>query len=267
MPRRFSTSTATSKTPASPGVFVSSSRVSFPLGLGREALETRRRLRAEWLHDFKHGRTRWVACSVLLSRWCLIANRDIRAYSEREPTDISPARPRIRGESHDTSFRAAAACRRAVCGVGDGFRIAGVGKRITDPEDRHGCSADGGVRPSSGALGEDEFAFDDEDSPAAYDGTISMSSGSGGGPNVTGASKAKSNPTVNTSFEGLNFYQQRYSRGGTSSRSSRPTRPSASAMASSSRPSTTCSTSTTQPGSRSCRTTRRRTSSAGFRAT
>jgi hypothetical protein len=77
-----------------------------------------------------------------------------------------------------------------------------------------GVPQTGSFTPSSGALGEDEFAFDDEDGPDAFDGTISLSSGSGGGPNVTGATKAKSNPTVNTSFEGLNFYQQRYARGG-----------------------------------------------------
>ncbi len=72
--------------------------------------------------------------------------------------------------------------------------------------------------PQTGAFGSgtagEEFAFEDEAGPDAFDGTISLSSGSGGGPNVTGATKAKSNPTVNTSFEGLNFYQQRYSRGG-----------------------------------------------------
>ena len=64
-----------------------------------------------------------------------------------------------------------------------------------------------------GTAGE-EFAFDDEDGPDAYNGTISLSSGSGGGPTISGATKAKSNPSVNTSFEGLNFYQQRYARGG-----------------------------------------------------
>ena len=70
----------------------------------------------------------------------------------------------------------------------------------------------------TGAFGQgtagEEFAFDDEDGPDAYNGTISLSSGSGGGPTISGAKKAKSNPSVNTSFEGLNFYQQRYARGG-----------------------------------------------------
>ena len=77
-----------------------------------------------------------------------------------------------------------------------------------------GVPQTGAFVPSSGEVGNDEFAFDDEDGPDAYNGTISLSSGSGGGPNVTGAKKAKSNPTLNTSFEGLNFYQQRYARGG-----------------------------------------------------
>ena len=40
----------------------------------------------------------------------------------------------------------------------------------------------------TGAFGQgtagEEFAFDDEDGPAAFDGTISLSSGSGGGPNI-----------------------------------------------------------------------------------
>jgi hypothetical protein len=56
-----------------------------------------------------------------------------------------------------------------------------------------------------------------EADPASFDGTISrsLSRGSGSGGLVTGtAKKAKSNPQVDTSFEGLNFYQQRYSRGG-----------------------------------------------------
>jgi len=55
--------------------------------------------------------------------------------------------------------------------------------------------------------------------PAPYSGTIvdrsnSSGSGSGSGGSVKGAQKAKSNPTLKNSFEGLNLYQQRYARSG-----------------------------------------------------
>ena len=67
----------------------------------------------------------------------------------------------------------------------------------------------------TGAGAAPEFAgADEEDGPDAYAGTISLSSGAGGGAGVNSAQKAKSNPTVDTSFQGLNHYQQRYSRGG-----------------------------------------------------
>jgi hypothetical protein len=64
---------------------------------------------------------------------------------------------------------------------------------------------------------QDEFPEGEEsdEGPDPYDGTISMSgSGSGGGPSVNSGQKAKSNPTFNFGFEGLNHYQQRYTRGG-----------------------------------------------------
>src|SRR6476620_11891731 len=57
-------------------------------------------------------------------------------------------------------------------------------------------------------------AEDGDEGPDAYAGTISLWQGAGGGPVISGGKKAKSNPTVNSSFEGLNFYQQRYARGG-----------------------------------------------------
>src|SRR5205814_177199 len=50
-----------------------------------------------------------------------------------------------------------------------------------------------------------------------YPGTIvnrSLSTGAGNGVSVNSGQKAKANATVTTSFEGLNFYQQRYARGG-----------------------------------------------------
>src|SRR5439155_6284099 len=50
-----------------------------------------------------------------------------------------------------------------------------------------------------------------------YPGIIvnrSLSKGTGNGVSVNSGKKAKSNPQFNTGFEGLNHYQQRYSRGG-----------------------------------------------------
>jgi hypothetical protein len=60
--------------------------------------------------------------------------------------------------------------------------------------------------------GEDEGA--DDAGPNPFDGTISLSNGTGQGGSVNSAKKAKSDPQFNTGFEGLNHYQQRYSRGG-----------------------------------------------------
>jgi hypothetical protein len=53
--------------------------------------------------------------------------------------------------------------------------------------------------------------------PGPYPGSIvdlSFASGPGRGASVNSGKKAKSNPQFNVGFEGLNFYQQRYSRGG-----------------------------------------------------
>ena len=58
---------------------------------------------------------------------------------------------------------------------------------------------------------------DSESGPDAYPGSIvdrSLSSGTGHGASVAGIKKAKSNPQFKFGFEGLNFYQQRYARGG-----------------------------------------------------
>jgi hypothetical protein len=67
---------------------------------------------------------------------------------------------------------------------------------------------------------DEEFAGEDEDGDGDVDvfaGTIidrSLSDGVGNGVSVNSGKKAKSNPTFRTGFEGLNFYQQRYARGG-----------------------------------------------------
>src|SRR6516165_1094955 len=78
-------------------------------------------------------------------------------------------------------------------------------------------SAQTGAFTPSGAdsVTQDEFpAGDDAAGPNPYNGTISFSTGAGGGPSVSSGPKAKSNPVFNFGFEGLNHYQQRYSRGG-----------------------------------------------------
>jgi hypothetical protein len=71
--------------------------------------------------------------------------------------------------------------------------------------------------PSGGDGTQLEFpAQEDEEMADAYNGIIdrSLSHGVGHGVSVNSGKKAKSNPQFNTGFEGLNHYQQRYSRGG-----------------------------------------------------
>jgi hypothetical protein len=80
-----------------------------------------------------------------------------------------------------------------------------------------GSAQTGDFTPSgTGDVTQDEFpaAGDDDEGPEPYNGTISFSTGAGGGPSVSTARKAKSNPTFKSGFEGLNHYQQRYARGG-----------------------------------------------------
>jgi hypothetical protein len=64
---------------------------------------------------------------------------------------------------------------------------------------------------------DEEFAGEGQDEgagPNPFNGTISLSNGTGTGPSVANGPKAKSKPQVDTSFDGLNLYQQRYARGG-----------------------------------------------------
>ena len=79
-----------------------------------------------------------------------------------------------------------------------------------------GSAQTGDFTPSGdGDVTQAEFPTDNNDPGAnPYNGTISFSTGGGSGPSVTSGKKAKSNPVVNFGFEGLNHYQQRYSRGG-----------------------------------------------------
>jgi hypothetical protein len=74
----------------------------------------------------------------------------------------------------------------------------------------------GDFTPSAGDVTQDEFPGGEEsdEGPDPYDGAISFSTAAGGGVSVTSGKKAKSNPTFNFGFEGLNHYQQRFARGG-----------------------------------------------------
>src|SRR5215471_5854925 len=74
----------------------------------------------------------------------------------------------------------------------------------------------GAFTPSgSGDVTQAEFPTGgNETGPDPYNGTISVSTGTGVGPSVSSGKKAKSNPTFDFGFQGLNHYQQRYSRGG-----------------------------------------------------
>ncbi|HEX7975270.1 MAG TPA: hypothetical protein VF498_12740, partial [Anaerolineales bacterium] len=84
-----------------------------------------------------------------------------------------------------------------------------------------GSPQTGDYTPSgSGDVTQAEFPgqMDEADGTAGpYPGTIvdrSLSTGAGNGASVNSGKKAKSNPEFKTGFEGLNFYQQRYARGG-----------------------------------------------------
>jgi len=79
-----------------------------------------------------------------------------------------------------------------------------------------GSAQTGDFTPSgAGDVTQQEFATgDDEAGPNPFNGTISFSTGSGGGPSVSSGKKAKSNPTFDFGFEGVNHYQSRYTRGG-----------------------------------------------------
>ena len=70
--------------------------------------------------------------------------------------------------------------------------------------------------PPDGGLGQEFPAIENEPETPDFNGIIdrSLSRGSGSGASQATPKKAKSNPQLGPSFEGLNHYQQRYSRGG-----------------------------------------------------
>jgi hypothetical protein len=116
---------------------------------------------------------------------------------------------------------AAALC--AVAGVWVAASPAGAGTTVARqiPLAGTGSPETGTYTPSGeGDVTQAEFPGqeDEEDGgPGPYPGTItdrSNSKGTGHGASVKSGAKAKSNPTFEMGFEGLNLYQQRYARGG-----------------------------------------------------
>ena len=81
-----------------------------------------------------------------------------------------------------------------------------------------GSPQTGAFTPSDGLILEDgEFPEQEDEGqvPDPFTGSISLSNGTGGnGASVKSGTKAKSNPSFDMGFEGLNLYQQRYARGG-----------------------------------------------------
>jgi hypothetical protein len=108
----------------------------------------------------------------------------------------------------------AACALTASAGIGTGLAASAAS---SVPRAGTGLPQTGTFTPSGvGDVTNAEFAGEAEDEAGAnpFDGTISLSSGVGRGGSVKSALKAKSNPQFNFGFEGLNFYQQRYARGG-----------------------------------------------------
>jgi hypothetical protein len=92
----------------------------------------------------------------------------------------------------------------AASGVTRQIALAGTGSFTT------------GAAPSDASTGPEFPAMEGESETPDFNGVIpgSVVRGGGSGIAATTAKRAKSNPEVNTSFEGLNLFQQRYARRG-----------------------------------------------------
>jgi hypothetical protein len=104
------------------------------------------------------------------------------------------------------SLIAASAATPATAGSGVLRRIAlaGTGSPVT------------GDAPADAVIGLEFPEMENEPEIPDFNGVIpgSLLHGSGSGISASTAKKTKSNPQLGTNFEGLNFYQQRYARGG-----------------------------------------------------
>src|SRR5919201_482698 len=124
-------------------------------------------------------------------------------------------RMRLRGR---TKLVLLAGLALAVCGLTAATGTAtGASAGASVPLAGTGGPQTGAFTPWDGSAGEEFAGAEGENGPDPYAGNIidrSLSTGAGNGVSVNSGKKAKSNPTFNFGFQGLNFYQQRYSRGG-----------------------------------------------------
>src|SRR5436189_1792537 len=111
-----------------------------------------------------------------------------------------------------------ALCAAAVVAFGGASATAGSAASQVSLVGTGGPQTGAFVPSGFGDVTQQEFpGVDDNDGGGdPYNGIIdrSLSNGVGHGASVNSGQKAKSNPTFNFGFEGLNHYQQRYSRGG-----------------------------------------------------
>ena len=112
------------------------------------------------------------------------------------------------------AFAAAVVALTASAGTATGASAAAAG---LVPKVGTGGPQTGPFTPWDGTTGEEFAGGDEEEGPDAFGGTIvdrSLSGGPGNGAAAGSGQRAKSNPSFNFGFQGLNHYQQRYSRGG-----------------------------------------------------
>src|SRR5256885_4484995 len=111
-----------------------------------------------------------------------------------------------------------ALCAAAVVAFGGASATAGSAASQVSLVGTGGPQTGAFVPSGFGDVTQQEFpgVSDNDGASDPYNGIIdrSLSNGVGPGASVNSGQKAKSNPTFNFGFEGLNHYQQRYSRGG-----------------------------------------------------
>src|SRR6476661_3323824 len=161
---------------------------------------------------------RWFQLDKRVSRdpYSPVTRRPVRGYGRLIYSRGGEMRVRGRTKVVLGAVLALAVCAlTASAGTATGASAA-VSSQI--PKAGTGSPTTGEFTPWDGSAGNEFAGGGDEEGADAYGGNIIDRSLSPGGP-IAGAAtttgkKAKSDPTFNFGFEGLNHYQQRYSRGG-----------------------------------------------------